>query len=138
MNKFKVYGNEDVELSWRLRQAGIQLVYCAAASATQHYEKNYASLARDNIDKGKTSILLSKLHPEVLPEIKLSAYSQETVKWRLLRACLLSVSQVWKPLPNMIIRFMSWLEKRRPAHLPLYYRLSLDYYYWLGVRNAKS
>lgn len=135
-DRFKVYGNEDLELSWRLRQAGIQLVYCAEASATQHYEKDYAALARDNIAKGKTSIILAKLHPEVVPEIKLSTYSQETLKWRLLRSCLLTLSQFWKSIPYIIIRFMTWMEKRRPAHLPLYYRLSLDYFYWLGVRNA--
>ncbi len=137
-DQFKVYGNEDLELSWKLRRAGIQLVYCAEASAFQHYEKDYASLARDNIAKGKTSILLAKLHPEVIPEIKLSTYSQESKNWRFLRACLLSLSQVWKSLPNVIISSMSWIEKRRPTHLPLYYRLSLDYFYWLGVRNAES
>ena len=88
-DQFKVYGNEDLELSWKLRQAGIQLVYCTEASAIQHYEKDYAYLARDNIANGKTSVLLAKLHPEVIPEIKLSTYSQESKKWRLLRACLL-------------------------------------------------
>ena len=137
-DQFKIYGNEDLELSWRLRQAGIQLVYCAEASAIQHHEKDYATLARDNIDKGKTSILFSKLHPEATPEIKLSSYSQESLKWRLLRACLLSLSQVWKSLPKVIVRSVSWLEKRRSAQLPLYYRFSLDYFYWLGVRNAES
>jgi len=129
-DQFNIYGNDDLELSWRLRQAGIQLVYCAEASATQHFEKDYTTLARYNIDKGKTSILFSKLHPEAIHEIKLSTYSQESLKWRLLRACLLSLSQVCKSLPRVIIRSVSWLEKRRSAHLPLYYRFSLDYFYW--------
>ncbi len=133
---FKIYGNEDLDLSWRLRQAGIQLVFNAEASATQHYEKDFAALARDNIAKGKTSILLAKLHPEVLTEIKLSTYNQESKKWRLVRSGLLSLTRFFKPMPSVIIRFMSWLEKRHPAQLQLYYRLSLDYFYWLGVRNA--
>ena len=137
-DRFKIYGNEDLELSWRLRQAGIQLVYCAEALATQHYEKDYATLARDNINKGKTSILFSKLHPEATPEIKLGTYTQESFQWRFLRACLLSLSQVWKSLPEVIIRSVSWLEKSRSAHLPLYYRFTLDYFYWLGVRNAET
>lgn len=135
---FKEYGNEDLELSWRLRKSGIPLVYCKDALATQHYGKDYPALARDNIAKGKTSILFAKLHPEVIPEIKLSTSSQESWRWRLLRACLLFLSQIWKPMPHIMIRCMSWLEKRRPAHLPLFYRLSLDYFYWLGVRNTES
>ena len=137
-NHFKVYGNEDLELCWRLRQAGIQLVYRPEALATQHYEKDYAVLAMDNFAKGSTSILVAKLHPEAISEIKLSTYNQESLQWRLLRAGLLYLSRLWKPLPQVVVHFMSWLEKSNTAHLPLYYRLSLDYFYWLGVRNAKS
>jgi GT2 family glycosyltransferase len=134
---FKIYGNEDLELAWRLKRAGVRLVYNPAALAFQHYEKDYAALARDSIAKGKTSTLLAKIHPEVLPEIKLSTYRQESKKWRLLRGGLLSVSRFWKPMPQMLIRFMTWLERRHPAQLPLYYRLSLDYFYWLGVNHSK-
>jgi glycosyltransferase involved in cell wall biosynthesis len=132
---FKLYGNEDLELFWRLRQAGIPVRYCAEAMAIQHYEKDYAALARDNIAKGKTSNLIAQLHPDVMPEIKLSTYSRETLKWRLVRAVLLLLSRLWWHTPQIMIRFMTWLEKRKPAHLSLYYRLSLDYFYWLGAKN---
>ena len=135
---FKVYGNEDLELCWRLRQAGIHLVYHPEALATQHYEKDYAGLAADNFAKGSTSVLVAKLQPEAISEIKLSTYNQESLQWRLLRAGLLYLSRLWKPMPKIVVHFISWLEKSNPAHLPLYYRLSLDYFYWLGVRNAKS
>lgn len=134
---FKIYGNEDLDLFWRLKQAGVHLVYCPEATAIQYYEKDYAALARDNMSKGKTSTLLAKLHPEALPEIKLSTYAQESRKWRLARAGLLFLSRLWKRMPQVMIHFMSWLEKRHPKKLPLYYRLSLDYFYWLGVRNAE-
>src|SRR5712691_6997483 len=40
---FKAYGNEDGELAIRLRQAGVQLTYCAEAIARQHYEKDFAA-----------------------------------------------------------------------------------------------
>jgi len=136
-DKFKIYGNEDLELSWRLRQAGIRLVYCAEALATQHYEKDYAALAKDNIAKGKTSLLLIKLHPEVISDTKLSTYSQESIAWRMLRSGLLFISRFWRQLPQTLIRFILWNEKRCPARLQLYYRLSLDFFYWLGVRNAR-
>jgi len=136
--RFTVYGNEDLELFWRLQQAGVRLVFSVEASVTQHYDKTYASLAKDNIDKGKTSILLARLHPEVISDIKLSTYQQESLKWRLFRESLLGLSRIWKSVPQLVIRFVSWMEKRRPALLPTLYRFTLDYFYWLGVRQAGS
>jgi GT2 family glycosyltransferase len=135
---FRLYGNEDLELSLRLRQAGIDLVYRAEALADQHYEKDYAALAKDHISKGKTSIQFAKAHPEVIPDLKLGTYQQESLKWRLARTGLLILSRFYMQTPEMVIRFISWYEKRRSTHLPLAYRLSLDYFYWLGVRGARS
>ncbi len=132
---FKIYGNEDLELFWRLRKLGIHIVYCAEALAIQHYEKDFAALAMDHIDKGKTSNLLFQKHPDALPELKLNTGYQESRKWRLLRAGLLRLSRRWKKTPEVVIRFMTWLELRRPAQLDLYYRLALDYFYWLGVNH---
>jgi GT2 family glycosyltransferase len=132
---FKVYGNEDLELAWRLRHAGIKLIYSQEALAAQHNEKDFATLARDNIAKGKTS-MRANLHPEAINETKLNTYYQESFRWRSLRTALLFLGRIWKALPQFMIRFMLWLEKRRPDQLALYYRLSLDYFYWLGVRTA--
>jgi GT2 family glycosyltransferase len=132
---FKIYGNEDLELYWRLRKLGVQVVYCAEALAIQHYEKNFTALAIDHIDKGKTSNLLFQKYPDALPELKLSTRQQESRKWRLLRAGLLRLSMLWKETPEVVIRFMTWLEVRRPTRLNLYYRLALDYFYWLGVNH---
>ena len=132
---FQIYGNEDLELFWRLRELGVQIVYCAEATAIQHYEKNFAALAMDYIDKGETSILLFQKHPDALPELKLNTRQQESRKWRLLRAGLLRLSRHWRKTPEQAIRFMTWLELRRPARLHLYYRLALDYFYWLGVNH---
>jgi GT2 family glycosyltransferase len=132
---FKIYGNEDLELFWRLRKLGVQIVYCAEALAIQHYEKIFAAVAIDHIDKGRTSNLLVQKHPESLPELKLNTRHQESRKWRLMRAALLRLSRHWKKTPELVIGLMTWLELRRPAQLHLYYRLALDYFYWLGVND---
>ena len=132
---FKMYGNEDLELFCRLRKLGVQIVYCPEALAIQHYEKNFAALAVDQTDSGRTSNLLFQKHPEALTELKLNTRDEESRKWRLLRACLLILSRLWKRTPEVMVRFMSWLELRRPAQLQLYYRLALDYFYWLGVNH---
>jgi GT2 family glycosyltransferase len=133
---FKIYGNEDLELSLRLARAGVRLVYSAEALAHQHYTKGFAALARDTIAKGRTAVLLASKHPNTVQDLKLSTYGQGSLKWRALRAGLLGLSRLWAGTPNAVARFMEWLEQGRPARMNDYYVLALDYYYWLGARAA--
>jgi hypothetical protein len=112
----------------------VKLVYCPAAVAHQHYTKDFAALARDNLSKGRTAVLLATKHPETFTDLKLSTYRQGSRKWRTLRAVLLWSSH-WRPrTPDLVIHAMQWLEQRPPRRLDLYYTLALDYFYWLGVR----
>jgi GT2 family glycosyltransferase len=133
---FKIYGNEDGELALRLLGAGVRLVYSPEALARQHYTKGFAGLARDNIAKGHTAVLLARKYPNTFRDLKLSTYHQGSRKWRLLRAALLLLSRWWGKTPDMVIGLMEWLEWRRPTQLDLYYGLALDYCYWLGARSA--
>jgi GT2 family glycosyltransferase len=135
-DSFKIYGNEDLELSVRLAGAGVQLVYNAEALAHQHFTKAFAALARDHIAKGRTAVLLARKHPETFPDLKLSLYRQASRKWLLLRAGLLGLSRVSAEVPDQIMLFMAWLERRRPARFHHYCFLALDYFYWLGAGSA--
>lgn len=133
---FKIYGNEDLELSLRLVQAGVQLVYSPDAVAQQQYIKDFAGLARDNFNKGRTAVLLANIHPAAFHDLKLSAYEQGSRKWRMARAALVQASDGWGMLPHAIIRWVQWLERHRPTGMQLWYQFALDYFYWLGVRTA--
>jgi GT2 family glycosyltransferase len=133
---FETYGNEDLELSVRLSEAGVQLKYCPEALAHQYYTKDFAALARDNIAKGYTAVLLATKHPHTLNDLKLSTYQQGSRLWRLVRAGLLGLSKLWAGTPNAVILFMTWLERHQPAGLHLSYRLVLDYFYWVGAKSA--
>jgi GT2 family glycosyltransferase len=133
---FKAYGHEDLELSLRLSGAGVRFAYSRQALAHQHYTKDFTALARDTMAKGRTALLLLSKHPETYSELKLSTYYQGSRKWRLLRTCLLELSSLWPSVPHTAILFMDWLGRRRPSELDLYYKLALDYFYWLGVRET--
>jgi cellulose synthase/poly-beta-1,6-N-acetylglucosamine synthase-like glycosyltransferase len=133
---FEAYGNEDLELSVRLSEARVQFKYCPEALARQYYTKDFAALARDNIAKGHTAVLLARKHPQTFHDLKLSTYRQGSPLWRLLRAGLLGLGKLWTGAPGGMILFMTWLERRRPARLHLYYRLALDYFYWVGAKSA--
>ncbi len=133
---FTIYGNEDLELSVRLAQAGIRLAYDPDAIALQHYTKTFAQLARDNIAKGRTAVLFASKHPAVLPDLQLGAYRRASPEWRLLRSGLLGLQALWGGTPEALIRLIEWAERRRPPGLNTIYRLALDYFYWVGVRAA--
>src|SRR5579859_441426 len=71
---FKIYGNEDLDLSLRLARAGIRLRYRADALARQSYTKTFVELACDTIAKGHTAVLLAGKHPEAFHELKLATF----------------------------------------------------------------
>jgi GT2 family glycosyltransferase len=133
---FKIYGNEDLDLSIRLRRNGVRLVYDPEALAYQRYTKDFAALARDEVAKGRTAVALATKHPDSFSELKLSGFDQQSWKWRLLRGGLLVFSRMWAGTPGFVTWLMGWLERVQPARLELYFALTLDYFYWLGVQSA--
>jgi GT2 family glycosyltransferase len=133
---FTEYGNEDLELSHRLAGSGVRLIFSPQALARQHYTKDFPALARDNIAKGRTAVLLASKHAETLPELKLSGADQLSPRWRMLRAILLASTSAWRGTMEWAIHFMRWLERRRPARMRSYYYYALDYFYWVGARDA--
>jgi glycosyltransferase involved in cell wall biosynthesis len=133
---FRSYGNEDGELAIRLREAGIQLTYCADAVARQHYEKDFAALAHDKMAQGRTSVECAMRHPDVVPHLRIGTYRRGSRKWRLIRGILLAASRVLRSLPDRVIDYVRALERKRSLSLQDRYRQALDYFYWLGVRSA--
>jgi len=134
---FTEYGNEDLELSRRLTRHGIHLVFSPEAIAYQHYEKDFAGLARDSMAKGRTAVLFARRHPEVLPDLKLSTFGDGSRRHRLARALVLALARVWSRTPDALIGLVTWLERRRPTRLHKLYSIALDFCYWLGVQSTR-
>lgn len=134
---FTLYGNEDLELALRLRQAGVQVVFRPGAWARQDYSKSFAEVAQDNLDKGRTAVLLASKHPDVLAELKLSTYARAPRKWRVLRGTLLLLTRLCSPTPKGVVRFGVWLERHHPARLHRYLPLMLDFFFWVGASAAQ-
>jgi GT2 family glycosyltransferase len=130
---FKIYGNEDVELSMRLAAAGINVVFSPPALAYQRYTKDFAGLARDNIAKGRTSVLLARKHPETIADLKLSTFEQASPRWRLARSLLLAQSRRSPTTVKRVIRAVGRLERLRPLNMRLVIQQTLDFCYWYGV-----
>jgi len=134
---FTEYGNEDLELSHRLTEAGVPLIFSREAQARQHYTKDFPALARDNVAKGRTAVLLASKHAETRSHLKLGGgYDELSPRWRVVRAVLLASTMIWPRTTDLAVRFMGWLERRRPPRMHSYYYYALDYFYWVGVRDA--
>lgn len=133
---FRAYGNEDGELALRLLESGVRLVHAPDALAVQHCDKDFAALARDNVGKGQTAVILASKHPEALPHLKLGAAGRVSLRWRLAREALIAASRVWPGVQRGVISLVGWFERRRPGRLEKAYFLALDYFFWLGARRA--
>lgn len=133
---FTAYGNEDLELSIRLRAAGVQIVYSADAVALQSYDKDFAGLAGDNVAKGRTAVLLSRKHPSALGDLKIGAYHREPLVRRSSVALLLGVTRILPGARERVTRAVGWLGERRIPGVERLYPTVLDYCYWCGARDA--
>jgi GT2 family glycosyltransferase len=130
---FTVYGNEDVDLSLRLREAGVELRYDAEALAVQEYDKDLRGLASDTTHKGQTTVILARSHPTVFAELRLANPWDGSRPWLSARAILLRLTR-WVPATRgAIVALAAGLERLGFWRQPLFYRAVLDYAFWAGV-----
>ena len=135
--RFTAYGNEDLELSIRLSAAGVRHVYEPAAIAWQSYDKSFAALARDNEAKGRTSVLLARLHPEARDRLKLGSFARDPFARRAVVRALLAVTRIAPRARQLIVALVGRLGDRRWPGVQRLYSVVLDYLYWCGVREAE-
>lgn len=135
---FRIYGNEDLELSWRLRAAGVELAFSTTALAYQHYTKDFSALAQDNIAKGRTAVLLASKHPSALPQLKLSTHGTGPLWRRLAVRSLLAASTLWPQTPGVLIRATEVLGRLRLRGVSRLYGVVLDYCYFVGATAARE
>jgi glycosyltransferase involved in cell wall biosynthesis len=133
---FRTYGHEDYELALRLLNAGVEISFSPAAVARQHYEKDFAAVAKDNIAKGQNDVRFVAKHPEALGHLRLAG-GDGGRWWRLLRAVLLGLGGPLTGTPDRIVRLVGRLEARGARRLDRYYDLAIDYFYWVGVRSGR-
>jgi glycosyltransferase involved in cell wall biosynthesis len=133
---FGVYGNEDVELSLRLRKAGVELGYDPEAKALQEYDKDLGGLQRDTLAKGRTTVLLARSHPEFFGELRLADPDDASGPWLAARALLLWLTRRLPATSAAVFAAFSLLERAGFWRFPLFYRPVLDYAFWAGVDAA--
>jgi glycosyltransferase involved in cell wall biosynthesis len=135
-NSFAVYGNEDVELSLRLRAAGVSVCYDGEALARQEYAKDLRALARDTRAKGASVVMLARRHPQDFAALRLSQPHDGSRPWLAARAALLRLTRRRHGMAAGVFELARALERLGLWRQPLFYRALLDYAFWVGVDAA--
>ena len=133
---FSVYGNEDVELSLRLRDARVAIGYDVEALAHQAYDKDLQGLARDTFEKGRSTVMLARTHPAAFGSLRLAEPGDASRPWLALRAALLKAARRWRGARSAVVASGVALERLGLWRRPLFYRALLDYVFWAGVDAA--
>jgi GT2 family glycosyltransferase len=130
---FAVYGNEDVDLSLRLRALEVEILYDPEALAIQSYDKDLRSLAADTIQKGQTATILARTHPDSFAELKLANPWDGSRPWLAKRSVLLRLTRRLPSVLRATIAAAVILERAGLWRSSLFYRAMLDYAFWAGV-----
>jgi GT2 family glycosyltransferase len=133
---FGIYGNEDVELSLRLRKAGVELAYDPEALAFQEYGKDLGGLQRDTQEKGRTTVVLARSHPEFFGDLRLAEPDEASRPWLAARAVLLWLTRRAPATAGVVFATASLFERAGLWRSRLFYRPVLDYAFWAGVDAA--
>jgi glycosyltransferase involved in cell wall biosynthesis len=137
---FRRFGNEDYDYGLRLLAAGTDLTFEPRAIAWQDYRKSYATWCREWRDIGRADLELSRLHPEVAPEM---AFSRLASLHPARRACCSlglqgSLAAGLAIAPIRIAVSLADKLGMRGALLDRVKWLPADYQYGLGVREGSS
>lgn len=134
--EFTAYGNEDYELSVRLAAAGVEIAFLADAVAYQTWDKSLARFARDNLERGRTAVLLATKHPDALPQLTLSRYDAVSPRWRAVRRMLLAATRRVPAVPRLVLAAVRLRERLGGSRPDGWYAFTLDYLYWAGAESA--
>jgi hypothetical protein len=115
----------------------VTLAFAPEARARQHYEKDFAALARDTVDKGRTAVLFAGKHPDARAGLRLGAYRQASPPWRLARGALLALTRAAPRTRDAVVALTQRMERAGVRRLDLHYQLVLDYLYWAGAQAAE-
>lgn len=133
---FAPYGNEDVELAVRLGKAGAETRFDPDALAWQEYDKGLRGFAADTVDKGRTSVLLARRHPDAFGALRLAQPGDGSRPWLAARALLLTLARLLPTSVSAVSALAALLERLGFWRSRLFYRALLDYCFWAGADAA--
>ena len=124
---FSTYGGEDLELGYRLHQAGLDLFYEPSARSLHHGWKGMSGMRQSMADYGAGSLpLLLARHPELVSVLRLDFLRQPwwrpsrlalaTALWPPVHAVIYHLAlcgEAWGYVPALCFDYLWWYERTR-------------------------
>jgi GT2 family glycosyltransferase len=131
---FRGYGGEDYELGYRLLQRGVRFVCEPRAAARHHHRSSVAGVLRQTRQEAGGDALMARLHPELLPGLRLGSLPQGSYRYLALLALTLPwLGDLAAALGRLFLPVLEGAKLRR-MWLRLFNHLR-GYAYWRGVRQ---
>jgi glycosyltransferase involved in cell wall biosynthesis/peptidoglycan/xylan/chitin deacetylase (PgdA/CDA1 family) len=124
--------SEDVELGYRLHEAGHQFMYLERAVGWQTVAKRQSDLLHDAEAAGTAGLELWRRHPAMLPGLELARFSQVRRRAAVARRILFRTG-----LRGPTVALIGWLRLPRAVD-DRWWALALSMAYWRGVQIATS
>ncbi len=136
--RFRTYGNEDLELAYRLVANGVTLAFSRRAAAAQRYGKSLDQLAADESSKGRTAVLFAAMHPDARAGMRFAAVANQRRRQRAVRCALVAATRVLPSVSSLILQAVRTGEKLAPMRMQRVYPFVFDYFYVLGAAEMQS
>lgn len=115
---------EDIELSYRLKKQGLQIIYNKNAIGYHHHNVSFASFRKRQERCGYAAHIFYNKHPELKDFLSIDSYKNHN------------------PIAKLKIKFLElfclFADKHLSISFPQYYNLIMDYYYKKGVQKYRG
>jgi glycosyltransferase involved in cell wall biosynthesis len=132
---FRGYGGEDFELGYRLLKQGVRFKCALRAKARHYHRSSVRSVLRATRQEAHGDAVMARLHPELLPGLRLAALPQGSYKSLALLALLLpATGDAGVALALKVLPLLERLQlRKRWQRLFDHVR---GYSYWRGIRDV--
>ncbi len=135
---FRAYGSEDLDLGWRLEQAGARFVYAPQAIGYHYHLKDYRAHLRDQFSAGRALAALARKHPQIAAPRALDVVTGSVFQLPPRKAARRALWLALCAAP-LAVRALEWglarLQSAYPLRRALYplFRLTASYEYARGI-----
>ena len=135
------YGNEDLEFCYRVRQAGVPIIFNAKAISRQQYVVSPRTHLQQWFESGSADVLFVRKHPELLHQIfpkrlghqRIPSFANKPLKWLSLAAVRYSSGSRFAQKLFFSVRARCYLDgveaaggvpRRRPVQILCYHAIA--------------
>lgn len=115
---------EDIELSYRLKKRGLQIIYNKNAIGYHHHNISFSSFRKRQERCGYAAHIFYNIHPELRELLAIDFYKND--------------NHIFKLNLKLVELFCLFADRYIPMSYPSFYNLIMNYYYKKGVKKYRK